>query len=249
MYQIVFVRHGESQWNQENRFTGWVDVPLSTKGLDEAKKAGQHLKNAKFEFDQVYCSVLKRAVKTLWIALEEMDQMWLPVEYSWRLNERHYGELQGLNKSETAAKHGEEQVLIWRRSYSTPPPLMDYDSKSHPRFDRRYLNFDPTLLPRGESLKDTVARVLPMWNDRLVPDLKNGKEVLVVAHGNSLRALIQHIEGLSEEEIMAVNLPTGIPLIYHLDENLQFLKKEFLGDPDEVKKAIESVANQGKAKK
>ncbi len=249
MYKLVLIRHGESLWNKENRFTGWVDVDLSEKGFSEAKKAGQHLKANNYEFDIVYTSVLKRALRTMDIVLSETDQMWLPVIKSWRLNERHYGGLQGLNKAETAAKHGEEQVLIWRRSYDTPPPMLSQDDKTHPRFDRRYQDVDPKDLPSGESLKDTVTRVLPIWNSEIAPQIKKQKKVLMVAHGNSLRALIQHLENLSPEQIMAVNLPTGIPLVYTLDSNLKVIGKDFVGDPEEVRKAIESVASQGKAKK
>lgn len=248
MYQLVMIRHGESQWNQENRFTGWQDVDLSEKGRAEAAKGGKALKQKGFVFDRAYTSVLKRAIRTLWIVMDEVDQMWLPVQRSWRLNERHYGSLTGLNKSETAAKHGEEQVKVWRRSYDTPPPAMEVSDERHPRFDLRYRGIDPRLLPQGESLKDTVARVIPVWADSIVPAMVAGEKILLVAHGNSLRALIQHIEGMSSEEIMQVNMPTGIPLLYNLDQNFKMISKEFIGDPEDVKKAIESVANQGKAK-
>ena len=248
MYTLVLIRHGESVWNQENRFTGWQDVDLSEKGRAEALRGGQALKQRGFQFDVAYTSVLKRAIKTLNIVLEEMDLLWLPVMKDWRLNERHYGELQGLNKAETAAKHGEDQVKIWRRSYDTPPPLMSKEDTRHPLHDKRYAGVNPSLLPSGESLKDTVARFLPLWNQTLVPELKAGKRVLIAAHGNSIRALIQHLEGMTPDEIMGVNMPTGIPLVYKLDANFKVLSKEFVGDPEEVKAAMEAVANQGKAK-
>lgn len=248
MYKLVLVRHGESVWNQENRFTGWQDVDLSEKGRAEALKGGQALRKAKFEFDVTYTSVLQRAIKTLNFILAETDQVWLPVHKDWRLNERHYGGLQGLNKSETAARHGEEQVKIWRRSYDTPPPAMETSDPRHPSHDRRYKNLDPKLLPSGESLKDTVARFLPLWNTTIAPMVKSGQRVLIVAHGNSLRALIQHLENMTPDEIMGVNVPTGIPLMYELDANLKVIRKEYIGDPEEVKAAMEAVANQGKAK-
>lgn len=248
MYQLTIVRHGESLWNQENRFTGWQDVDLAEKGISEARKAGQKLKELKVEFDMTYTSVLKRAIQTLDILLREMDQQWLSVHKDWRLNERHYGALQGLNKAETAAKHGEDQVKIWRRSYDIAPPPMDDSDPRHPRFDRRYKNVPMKDLPNCESLKDTAERFIPLWNERILPDLRLGKNVLIVAHGNSLRALMQHLEKMTSEQIMGVNLPTGIPLSYDLDEGFKVRKKEFIGDPEEVKKAIESVANQGKAK-
>lgn len=247
--QMVLIRHGESSWNKENRFTGWKDVDLSETGLLEAEEAGKTLKRLGFKFDQAYSSVLKRAMRTLWIVQDQMDCLWLPVTRSWRLNERHYGDLQGLDKAETAAKHGEEQVKIWRRSYDTPPPLLDYDDPRHPRFDERYKNEDPRILPCGESLKDTVARFLPFWESDLYPALKKNKKILIVAHGNSIRALIQHLEGLSAAEIMEVNIPTGIPLLYELDENGKVLNKKYLGEDDRVKAAIDKVAGQGKAKK
>lgn len=248
MYKLVLVRHGESVWNQENRFTGWQDVDLSEKGRAEATKGGKALKENGFSFDVAYTSVLKRAIKTLDIVLDQLDQVWLPVHKDWRLNERHYGALQGLNKSETAARHGEDQVKIWRRSYDVPPPAMDANDPRHPSHDPRYKGVDPQLLPSNESLKDTVARFLPLWTDTIAPTIKSGKKVLIVAHGNSLRALMQHLEGMSPEQIMGVNMPTGIPMMYELDENFKVLKREFIGDPEEVKAAIEAVANQGKAK-
>jgi len=245
-HKLVIIRHGESLWNQENRFTGWTDVELSEKGIKEAVKAGKHLLAEKFEFDVAYTSCLTRAIKTLNLILSEMKINWLPVIKDWRLNERHYGELQGLNKSETAEKHGEAQVKIWRRSYDTPPPLMSVDNPQHPRFDLRYKNIEPSVLPSGESLKETVKRFLPLWNQQISKDIKSGKKVLIAAHGNSLRALIQHLEGLSESEIMEINMPTGIPMVYELDSSLKVISKYFIGDPDEVQKAMASVANQGK---
>ncbi|UXR66159.1 2,3-diphosphoglycerate-dependent phosphoglycerate mutase [Bdellovibrio bacteriovorus] len=248
MYKLVLIRHGESVWNQENRFTGWQDVDLSEKGRAEALKGGKALREKGFNFDVAYTSMLKRAIKTLNFVLDEVDQVWLPVHKDWRLNERHYGALQGLNKAETAARHGEEQVKIWRRSYDTPPPPMELSDPRHPSHDPRYKDVDAKLLPSNESLKDTVARFLPLWNSTIAPAVKSGKKVLIVAHGNSLRALMQHLEGMTPDEIMGVNMPTGIPMMYELDANLKVLKKEFIGDPEEVKAAIEAVANQGKAK-
>lgn len=248
MHQLVIVRHGESLWNQENRFTGWQDVDLAEKGRIEARRAGEVLKSRNFEFDQVYTSVLKRAIKTLDIILEGIDQQWLQVHKDWRLNERHYGDLQGLDKAETAEKHGEDQVKIWRRSYDTPPPKMDTKDPRHPCHDRRYKNIPLKDIPSGESLKDTAERFLPLWNERIISDFKLAKKILIVAHGNSLRALIQHIEKMTPDEIMQVNVPTGVPIYYELDSNFSVNKKEFLGDQDEIKKAMESVANQGKAK-
>lgn len=248
MYKLVLIRHGESVWNQENRFTGWQDVDLSDKGRAEALKGGKALKENGFVFDIAYTSMLKRAIKTLNFVLDEVDQAWLPVNKDWRLNERHYGALQGLNKAETAARHGEEQVKIWRRSYDVPPPPMEVSDPRHPSHDPRYKSVDPSLLPSQESLKETVARFLPLWIDSIEPMIKAGKKVLIVAHGNSLRALIQHLEGMTPDEIMGVNMPTGIPLMYELDNNFKVIRKEFIGDADEVKAAIEAVANQGKAK-
>lgn len=248
MFKLVLIRHGESLWNQENRFTGWQDIDLSEKGRAEALLAGQTLKKEGFEFDLAYTSVLKRAIRTLWIALDEMDRLWLPVVRDWRLNERHYGSLTGLDKSETAARHGEEQVKIWRRSYDTPPPMMPRDDSRHPSHDLRYKSVPSNLLPSGESLKDTVARFLPLWNDELAPQIKAGRKVLIAAHGNSLRALIQHIEKMSPEQIMEVNVPTGIPLLYELDAQLNVISKRYLGDPAVVQAAIDKVAGQGKKK-
>lgn len=247
MHQLVIIRHGESAWNKENRFTGWVDVDLSEKGVAEAKKGGKALKDKGFTFELAYTSVLKRAIHTLDNVLNEIDQVWLPVHKDWRLNERHYGDLQGLDKAETAARHGEDQVKIWRRSYDTPPPAMDVKDPRHPSHDARYQGIDPKLLPNGESLKDTVRRFLPLWNDVIAPKIREGRKVLIVAHGNSLRALMQHLEGMTPEQIMEVNMPTGIPLLYKLDQDLKVLGREFIGDAEDVKKAIEAVAAQGKA--
>jgi 2,3-bisphosphoglycerate-dependent phosphoglycerate mutase len=248
VYTLVVVRHGESLWNQQNRFTGWKDVDLAEKGILEAQKAGKILKEKGFDFNMAYTSRLTRAIKTLNYILDEMKLHWIPVTKEWRLNERHYGDLQGLDKAETAAKHGEDQVKIWRRSYDTPPPLMSKSNPEHPTHDPRYKDVNPEELPSGESLKDTVARFLPLWNQKIGPDLKAGKKILVAAHGNSLRSLIMHLENMSQAEIMEVNVPTGIPLVYKLDENLKFISKEFLGDPEEVAKAMASVAAQGKKK-
>lgn len=245
-YDLVIVRHGESLWNKENRFTGWVDIDLSEKGVLEAQKAGKSLKNHHFTFDLAYTSKLTRAIKTLNSILSEMNLNWIPVVKDWRLNERHYGELQGLNKAETAARHGEDQVKIWRRSYDTPPPLMSKDNPEHPSKDVRYSDVLRDQLPSGESLKDTVARFLPLWNNEIIPQLKAGKKILIAAHGNSLRSLIQHLEKMTPEQIMEVNMPTGIPLHYRLGPDFEVLSKEFIGDPKEVAAAITSVANQGK---
>ena len=248
MYKVVLLRHGESEWNKENRFTGWTDVDLTEKGMDEARKAGRVLKEKGFEFDIAFVSVLKRALRTLWLTLEEMDQLWIPWEKSWRLNERHYGGLQGLNKAETAAKHGEEQVLIWRRSYDIPPPPLDKTDDRYPGKLRMYSDVDPRDLPLTESLKDTVARFLPYWHDTIAPTIKSDKKVIIAAHGNSLRALVKYLDAMTEEEILKLNIPTGMPLVYELDNDLKPLKHYYLGDPEEVKKAMDSVANQGKAK-
>jgi 2,3-bisphosphoglycerate-dependent phosphoglycerate mutase len=248
MYKVVLLRHGESAWNKENRFTGWTDVDLTEKGIQEAIKAGQVLKENKFEFDIAYVSVLKRALRTLWLTLEAMDQLWIPWKKSWRLNERHYGGLQGLNKAETAVKHGEEQVLIWRRSYDIPPPPLDKNDDRYPGKLRVYADVPESELPLTESLKDTVARFLPFWHDTIAPTIQSGKRVLIAAHGNSLRALVKYLDNMSEDEILKLNIPTGMPLIYELDDDLKPIKHYYLGDPDEVKKAMESVANQGKAK-
>ncbi len=248
MYKIVLLRHGESQWNLENRFTGWTDVDLTPKGVEEAKTAGLLMKQEGFEFDIAYTSVLTRAVRTLWIALEQMDMVWIPIINSWRLNERHYGALQGLNKAETAEKFGDEQVLIWRRSYDTRPPELTPDDPRFPGRDRRYAELTGDELPLTECLKDTVARFLPYWHETIVPMVKTGKRVLIVAHGNSLRALVKFLDNISEGEIVGLNIPTGVPLVYELDDELKPIRNYYLGDPEEAKKKAEAVANQAKKK-
>ncbi|MCG6913635.1 2,3-diphosphoglycerate-dependent phosphoglycerate mutase [bacterium BMS3Abin03] len=248
MHKVVLLRHGESTWNKENRFTGWTDVDLSEKGISEAHKAGKLLKSEGYKFDIAYTSVLKRAIKTLWITLEEMDLMWIPVVRNWRLNERHYGDLQGLNKAETAKKFGEEQVKIWRRSYDTPPPSLQKDDERYPGKDARYAGLTVAELPLTECLKDTVARFVPYWEETIAPTIKEGKKVVIAAHGNSLRALVKYLDNIPEDEIVGLNIPTGIPLVYELDENLKSLKSYYLGDPEEIAKAAAAVANQGKAK-
>jgi len=248
MKRLVLLRHGESEWNRENRFTGWTDVDLTDKGREEAREAGRLMAAEKFEFDVAYTSVLKRAIRTLWIALDEMDLMWIPEYRSWRLNERHYGALQGLNKGEIAALHGEAQVKIWRRSYDIPPPPLTPDDPRHPSRDRRYADLKRSELPLTESLKDTVARFLPYWHEVIAPDIAAGKKILIAAHGNSLRALVKYLDNTPEEEIVELNIPTGIPLVYLLNDDLQPLQKFYLGDPEAVKNATAAVANQGKAK-
>ncbi len=248
MYKIVFLRHGESLWNQENRFTGWQNIGLSEKGLSEAKAAGQLLKSEGYNFEFTYSSVLNRALKTLFIVLEEMDLMWIPICQSWRLNERHYGALTGLDKAETAAKHGEEQVHIWRRSFDIPPPKMDEKDLRHPSFDTRYKDIAPSDLPSGESLKDTVARVLPYWDSDIAPQIRTGKRVLVAAHGNSIRAIVKYLDQISDTNIAGLNIPTGIPLVYELDRNLKPTKSFYLGNADEVAKAVGAVKAQGAKK-
>lgn len=248
MMKLVVVRHGESTWNKENRFTGWTDVDLSEKGKEEAKKAGEILKAEGFEFDLAYTSVLKRAIRTLWYVLDEMDLMWIPVIRDWRLNERHYGALQGLNKAETAARHGEEQVKIWRRSYDIQPPALEESDERFPGRDPRYGNLTADQLPKTECLKDTVARFLPLWKNEISSDIKSGKKVLVVAHGNSLRALVKYLDNIPDDEIVGLNIPTGIPLVYELDDDLKPIRHYYLGDPEEIAKAQQAVANQGKAK-
>jgi 2,3-bisphosphoglycerate-dependent phosphoglycerate mutase len=248
MYRLVLLRHGESQWNRENRFTGWVDVDLNDKGREEAREAARLMAAEKYEFDVAYTSVLKRAIRTLWIVLDEMDMMWIPVHRSWRLNERHYGALQGLNKAETAAKHGEDQVKIWRRSYDTPPPPLDLDDPRHPSVDRRYANLPPSEVPRSESLKDTVARFMPFWDETIAPDIRAGRRVLIAAHGNSLRALVKYLDNTSDRDIVEVNIPTGAPLVYLLNEELRPLQKYYLGDEEAVRQRAAAVANQGKAR-
>lgn len=247
--KLVLLRHGQSTWNLQNLFTGWVDVDLTEQGSAEAREAGRLLKAEAFEFDLVFTSVLKRAIRTMWIVLDEMDLMWLPVERSWRLNERHYGALQGLNKAETVAKYGADQVKIWRRSYDIPPPPLSNDDERHPRFDRRYRDLKPQDLPAGESLKLTLERVLPYWNTRLVPELKAGRNVLIVAHGNSLRALVKMLDNMSDNDIVEFNIPTGVPISYELDAALKPTSRRFLGDPAAVKAAAEAVARQTEAKK
>ena len=248
MYKVVLLRHGESIWNKENKFTGWTDVDLSEKGITEAKAAGKLLKDEGYEFDAAYTSVLKRAIRTLWITLDEMDLMWIPVTRSWRLNEKHYGALQGLNKSETAEKYGEEQVFIWRRDYNTAPPALSPDDERHPVHDRRYTPLRPEDIPGTECLKDTVARFLPVWEDEIAPAIKSGKRIIIAAHGNSLRALVKHLDNISDEEIPKLNIPTGIPLVYELDENLKPVKHYYLGNQDEIEAAAKAVADQGKKK-
>jgi len=247
MHRLVLLRHGESSWNRENRFTGWTDVDLSDKGRFEAQEAGRLMAAEKFAFDVAYTSVLKRAIRTLWIALDEMDLLWVPVHRSWRLNERHYGALQGLNKAETAALHGEAQVKIWRRSYDIPPPPLTADDPRHPSRDRRYGTLTPHDLPLTESLKDTVARFLPYWHDTIAPDIRAGRNVVIAAHGNSLRALVKYLDRVSDEAIVELNIPTGVPLVYELSNSLEPVRKFYLGNPDAVKDAERSVANQGKA--
>jgi 2,3-bisphosphoglycerate-dependent phosphoglycerate mutase len=247
MHRLVLLRHGESTWNQENRFTGWKDVDLTERGHTEAREAGRLMAAEKYEFDVAYTSVLKRAIRTLWMALEEMDMMWLPVHKSWRLNERHYGALQGLNKAETAAQHGEAQVKIWRRSYDIPPPPLSEDDPEHPANDRRYADVAPEDLPLAESLKDTVARFLPYWHSTIAPDIKAGRHVLIAAHGNSLRALVKYLDSMSDQEIVELNIPTGVPLVYLLNEDLKPLQKYYLGDQEAAAKKAAAVAGQGKA--
>jgi 2,3-bisphosphoglycerate-dependent phosphoglycerate mutase len=248
MKTLVLVRHGLSQWNKENRFTGWVDVPLSPEGEAEARRAGELLKAEGIGFDVAHTSLLKRAIKTLWLALEELDLMWIPEHKSWRLNERMYGALQGLNKAETAAKHGDDQVKIWRRSYDIPPPPLSPDDEGWPGRDPRYAGLAPSEIPASESLKDTVRRFLPYWESEIAPALRDGKRVLIAAHGNSLRALVKHLDGISDADIVELNIPTGIPLVYQLDEQLRPVNKRYLGDPEEAKRKAEAVANQGKGR-
>jgi 2,3-bisphosphoglycerate-dependent phosphoglycerate mutase len=246
MYKVVLLRHGESTWNLENKFTGWTDVGLSEKGMKEAVSAGQWLKKEGYTFDIAFTSVLKRAIKTLWVALEGLDLEWIPVERNWRLNERHYGDLQGLNKLEMVEKFGEEQVLIWRRSYDTPPPALKKDDPRYPGKDPRYKDLKEDELPVAEALKNTVERFLPYWHETIAPTIKSGKKVIIAAHGNSLRALVKYLDNISEEEIVKLNIPTGIPLVYELDKDLKPIKHYYLGDPEVIKKAIDSVAKQTK---
>lgn len=244
--KLVLVRHGQSSWNKENRFTGWKDVDLTEQGLAEARRAGELLDEAGFEFDMAYTSVLKRAIRTLWNILDKMDLMWLPVIRHWRLNERHYGALQGLNKAETAEKYGDEQVLIWRRSYDTPPPKMERDDERYAGRQRVYQSLSEDEIPLSESLKDTVARFVPYFESEILPQIKAGKQVLIVAHGNSLRALVKYLDNVSDEEIVKLNIPTGIPLVYELDDQFKAIRSYYLGDEDEARKAAEAVANQAK---
>lgn len=248
MTKLVLLRHGESTWNKENRFTGWTDVDLSDRGIDEAHYAGHMLKEKEYVFDVAFTSVLKRAIRTLWIVLDEMDQMWIPVYRSWRLNERHYGALQGLNKSEMTAKYGEQQVLIWRRSYDVQPPPLKPTDERYPGNDPRYAMLDKKDVPLTESLKDTIQRVLPYWHDTVAPTIRSGKRVIISAHGNSIRGLVKYLDNVSDEDIVGLNIPTGIPLVYELDEQLKPSRHYYLGDPDRVAQAIESVAGQGKRK-
>jgi len=247
MIKLVLLRHGESQWNRENRFTGWRDIDLTEKGIGEAANAGKLMKEEGLTFDIAYTSVLKRAIRTLWNALDVMDLMWIPVEKSWRLNERHYGALQGLNKSETAELHGEEQVLVWRRSYGTPPPPLGKTDERYPGNDPRYASLRPEDVPVTECLKDTVARFLPYWEEKIVPGINQGKKVLIVAHGNSLRALVKHLDKVSDEDIVGINIPTGIPLVYELNDDLTPIRSYYLGDQEAAAKAAAAVANQAKA--
>jgi 2,3-bisphosphoglycerate-dependent phosphoglycerate mutase len=248
LHKLVLLRHGQSTWNLENRFTGWTDVGLTPQGEAEAVEAGRLIRDEGLEFDQVFTSVLHRALKTLWIALEEMDRMYLPVENSWRLNERHYGALQGLNKAETAEQYGAEQVQLWRRSYDIPPPALTLDDKRHPRFDARYAGFEESDLPSCECLKDTVERFLPYWHESIAPAIRAGQRVLIVAHGNSLRALVMYLDGISESEIVGLNIPTGVPLVYELDAELRPLGHRYLGDPGEIAARARAVADQAKKK-
>jgi len=248
MYKLVLLRHGESLWNRENRFTGWTDVDLTDHGREEARRAGRLLKESGYTFDVAYTSVLKRAVKTLWLALEEMDLMWIPIYNSWRLNERHYGALQGLNKAETAQKFGEEQVLAWRRSYDTPPPALATDDPRHPGGDPRYATLSSAELPRTECLKDTVARFLPYWHETIAPAVRSGRRVVIAAHGNSIRALVKYLDDVSDADIVGLNIPTAIPLLYELDDTLRPCRHYYLGDPSMIEAAVQAVASQGKAR-
>ena len=248
MKKLVLLRHGESTWNKENRFTGWTDVDLSDKGRQEAREGGEVLRDGGYVFDVAYTSVLKRAIRTLWTALDVMDLMWIPVHRSWRLNERHYGALQGLNKAETAAKFGEDQVKIWRRSYDIPPPELMVDDPRYPGHDPRYKGLSPSELPLTECLKDTVARFLPLWHETIAPAIQSGQRVIIAAHGNSLRALVKYLDNVSEKDIVELNIPTGMPLVYELDDDLKALNRYYLGDPRKVKAAMDAVAAQGKKK-
>lgn len=248
MHTLVLIRHGESVWNMENRFTGWKDVPLSPRGHEEAAAAGRLLKSEGYTFDEAYTSVLKRAIRTLWYVLEETDLMWIPVTRSWKLNERHYGALQGLNKAETAAQHGEDKVKIWRRSYDIPPPALEKSDERWPGHDRRYAGLKPSEVPTTECLKDTVDRVVPYWNAEIAPKIRSGKRLVIAAHGNSLRALVKHLDSISDQDIVELNIPTGMPLVYTLDKNLKPISKRYLGDASAVEAAMAAVAAQGKSK-
>ncbi len=248
MIKLVLLRHGQSTWNLENRFTGWTDVDLSKQGVKEAHEGGRLLREGGYVFDMAYTSVLKRAIRTLWIAMDELDQMYIPVENAWELNERHYGALQGLNKAEMANKYGKEQVHQWRRSYDIPPPPLDQNDERHPRFDPRYARVDPAILPACESLALTLERVLPYWEANIVPRLKRGEKLLIAAHGNSLRALVKHLDNISNEDIVELNIPTGIPLVYDLDDQLKPITSYYLGDPEKAKAAAEAVAKQAEKK-
>ncbi len=247
MHKLVLIRHGESTWNLENRFTGWTDVPLTPTGVEQARQAGRLLKEAEYEFDLCYTSVLKRAIHTLWHTLDEMDRPWLPVIKSWKLNERHYGALQGLDKAETARKYGDEQVLIWRRSYDTPPPALEATDPRSERSDLRYADLQPGQIPLSECLKDTVERVLPYWEESLAPAIRAGKRIMVSAHGNSIRALVKYLDGISDQDIINLNIPNGIPLVYELDDDLKPLRHYYLGDAEAAARAAAAVASQGKA--
>ncbi|WP_119352760.1 2,3-diphosphoglycerate-dependent phosphoglycerate mutase [Azohydromonas sediminis] len=247
MYKLVMIRHGESTWNRDNRFTGWTDVPLTETGVAQARESGRLLREAGYDFDVAYTSVLKRAIWTLWYALDELDRTWLPVVNDWRLNERHYGGLQGLNKAETARQYGEEQVLVWRRSYDVPPPPLAPDDPRGQRHDPRYAKLAPEQIPLTECLKDTVARVIPCWNERLAPAIRAGQRVLISAHGNSMRALVKYLDGISDTDIVGLNIPNGIPLVYELDADLKPIRSYYLGDPEAAAKAAAAVAAQGRA--
>lgn len=248
MYKLVLLRHGESQWNMENKFTGWADVDLTAKGIEEAKAAGELLKSEGFKFDKAFTSFQKRAIRTLWITLDGMDLMWIPVERTWKLNERFYGGLTGMNKAETAKKYGDDQVLVWRRSYDIPPPELDKSSEYYPGNDPKYASLTEEELPTTECLKDTVDRVVPYFESTIAPEIKAGKTLVIAAHGNSLRALVKYLDGMSEEEILKLNIPTGVPLVYELDQNLKPIKNYYLGDQEALAAKLQAVANQGKAK-
>lgn len=248
MKYLVLLRHGQSQWNKENRFTGWADVPLSQAGIEEAIKAGKSLKEKGFRFEIAHVSYLKRAIKTLWLVLEEMDQMYIPIQSTWRLNEKHYGALQGLNKAETAAKYGEEQVKLWRRGFNIAPPPLDKTDERHPKFDPKYRHVDKHLIPLTESLEDTINRIIPYWNEQIKPSLQQHNQVLVTAHGNSLRGIVMYLKNLSQEEILELNIPTGIPYIFELNDDLQLIRDYYLADENTLKKLMEEVAAQGKVK-